>query len=249
MKNKGSGHLTENELDGLLNEVFLNLDFEANAVNKKVLSAVGKQTMTPKSIFDFLTSYRLNIVFLIFSLIVCLSSFYRYVIAFDISEKTSIPLTVHSNSVELTQTVDISKLKDMGTSKRVASSGRIEKEGNRAESTTNTKTKNTVLIQKEENKADSTLITTKTQISSRVADSLSQKARQDSLQGVEHIQSSAVSAAAENAPAKSQKNVRNPLPEVKAKVGKRSNSRKFRKEGTFRMKGGRYGKSKHPYHR
>jgi len=79
MENKKSGHISEKELDNLLNEAFLNLDFESNSKNKEVLAIVTKQAMHKNSIYSFFISRRFNFLFLLLSLLIFLSSFYRYI--------------------------------------------------------------------------------------------------------------------------------------------------------------------------
>lgn len=78
MENNKSGHISEKELDSLLNEAFLNLDFENNSKNKEVLAIVTKQAMRKDSLFTFFNVRWLNLLFLLLSFSVCLTSFYRY---------------------------------------------------------------------------------------------------------------------------------------------------------------------------
>jgi len=73
VENNRPGHISEKGLDGLLNEAFLNLDFENNSKNKEILELVSKNAMHKKSFF---TLGRINFLLFLLSVSACLMSFY-----------------------------------------------------------------------------------------------------------------------------------------------------------------------------
>lgn len=87
MENKRSGHISEGELDHLLNEAFLNLDFESNSQNKEVLSIVARHAMQKQGISRLFNMRRLDLLFLLLSIFVFSSSFYRYSKSLSLEEK------------------------------------------------------------------------------------------------------------------------------------------------------------------
>ncbi|PBQ34156.1 hypothetical protein CNR22_21075 [Sphingobacteriaceae bacterium] len=248
MKSKHSRHITEDELDNLLRESFLSLDFETNLKNKEVLSAVGQRTLSKKNRFNFFTSYRLNLVFLIFSLLICLTCFYHYAQGFPIAKVETV------QSLKIIKASEIKKVKPTSISKVViplkieASSNTTKKRNQKNKTIKQHKKTASASVLKQKLTADSLSRLEEVSVSRRSKDSLSTVMKTDSLKAVRENQSK-TALIAKNKTTKSQKSMRQPTPEIKVRTKKMGTSRLFKKDGTFRMKGGRYGKSKHPYHR
>ena len=93
MKSNHIGHISEAELDGLLGEAFLNLDFENNPDDSKVLDFVTKEVMFSSFLSRIFKGHRLDLLFLLLSIIVCLSSMLRYMqLQVDPESKNILPV-------------------------------------------------------------------------------------------------------------------------------------------------------------
>jgi hypothetical protein len=73
-----TGVLTENELDKLLKESFLDLDLKASA-NVRMLDMVAGHQLRNRGISSFLNADRWNLIVLLFCLSACLNSFYTFI--------------------------------------------------------------------------------------------------------------------------------------------------------------------------
>jgi hypothetical protein len=73
-----TGVLTENELDKLLKESFLELDLKASA-NVRMLDMVAGHQLRNRGISSFLNAERWNLIVLLFCISACLNSFYTYI--------------------------------------------------------------------------------------------------------------------------------------------------------------------------
>ncbi|MBL7930980.1 MAG: hypothetical protein JNL60_03705 [Bacteroidia bacterium] len=241
MKNKGTRHISEGELDGLLKEAFLDLDFE-NVRNKEALELVGNYAMRKNTLLGFFSLKRLNFLLLVLSVLIFLNSFYRYLEPLINKDgKKYEPLlgisSVKKNDAIINKAFPVVKPKISTESKKNVVERTLTLKGKQ-----NKVEPKTVLLAKKE-KTDSSLLFKKWQES---ADSNANK--------INHfvVDSLAKSSIASNSetvlsPAKKIKPERKITQKVTTKKGKTprlGKGSRFRKNGTFIMKGGRYGKSR-----
>ena len=254
MENNKSVHISEKELDDLLNKVFLNLDFECNSKNKEVLAIVTKQAMCKNSFFTFFNARRFNLLFLLLSLSICLASFYRYIDSSSSKESKKINLAPEAAVTgKETHIVQPSKERFVENSsehrdKAIPSSSHVTTTHLLKNSSTHQVKKNdqkTVFAASAKKiiiDTTSKFITVDHEIKN--TDPLLNNSVIDSLSRVSQNKIVTASPTSKRLEAKSVKKIKPIKPETKTKVAKRRKGNRLFRNGTFKMKNRKYGKSR-----
>lgn len=238
MENKTSRHISERELDGLLKEAFLGLDFETNQLNKKALERVGTYTLRRNSFLRLFSSNRMNFLLLILSAFIFLNSFYRYleplmnkdtkkyepVLGISAFIKNDIPV-VEKTATTIPQAVEETK---------------TEITPKKSEFRHN-KIKPLVVIETE--KTDSVLISKPKEAESDSNETVSKIRLSDSL-AIPKMETKPPVVLVAEKKIRPERKVTQKISNKKGKSPKVRKGSRFRKNGTFIMKGGRYGKSR-----
>lgn len=250
MENKRPGHISEKELDNLLNQVFLNQDFENNSTGKETLAMATKHAMQSSALSRIFNIHWLDRLFLLLSAFICLSSFYRYMNpSLNAEEKKSNP-GPHLNPVKKEMPLLIQPAKDHSTK----STGEVQVNGTSSSIIRVHFVKNSP---QRDTKRDNNQIITEIQ-----ADSISVGTEPDAE--VQAANTSSANLLVDSSTTVFQNNIKAPLPTAtvkktsstkkndSAKIGKKSKAKKsrgrkvFHRNGTFRLKGNKYGKSSRP---
>ncbi|WP_317896999.1 hypothetical protein [Aurantibacillus circumpalustris] len=255
MENNRFGHISQKELDSLLNEAFLNLDFENNSKNKEVLAIVTKQTMSKKPHSTFIYARWLNLGFFLLSFFVCVNSFYRHIDPlFDMISK-------EENSDPMMKTEEQKKLMfRLPTTTYSVKNAPADQLENRSASPKfanrhSVKNKFQVVNKKNRKKALATTLSKRNSTDSilkyEVSDSEAKNmnmpltiANVDSLDTISQKKTTASVLVSNSNQSKSSKRVKPIQPENKTKVAKRKKGKLFFRNGTFKLRKGKYGKSR-----
>lgn len=235
-------HISENELDALLNQTFLNLDFE-NARNSEVLEIVGNYNMRKNFLARLFNPQRLNLLLLILSAFIFLNSFYRYLEPIiNKNDKNDEPIpgisTVKKNVLpELKKNVtaesqNVTDLKKNEHSRE--NNSKPEQEDKRA----NVKPVIPIKIEK----ADSMFLKSLAVVEKDTINNFSKSIANDPIDIIPKSKIQSIAPAIKKS--KAERKVTPKLTTKKGKTPRVGRGAKFRKNGTFIMKGGRYGKSR-----